>query len=238
MCLQLYSTTVTVSSSSYVSQSQKRSHTAQQMREVLPSNSGSTQKPVTMPVKSKPKNSSKEIQGKSVSPDSLVRSSSSSYHSASNYEEPEDHVLSYAAIVEHPVPQSLVHSKESSERRTSHDKKPGDQVSSHLSFGSPSSFSLDQLPRRQQSGVPRSPASNSSTSSSKHAAKPLATAASHYSTTSSDNGKASRVSSELLIQEFREAVRVWNSESVESVLVKGGVDVDMVINEKVRILVV
>ena len=64
-------------------------------------------KPVTMPVKSKQKPSEPQDSGSSISQEvQLVRSSSSSYHSA---DEPENQsIASYSYNVDVPVPQSLV----------------------------------------------------------------------------------------------------------------------------------
>lgn len=169
------------------SQGQKRPHTAQHMRDV----STSREKQVTMPVNTRQRASSPTSRT-SRSPEALVRSSSSaSYHSASLYEEAEDHIVPYSANVETPVPNTLVQSKKSST------KKSGNHQSRFTSL------------KHQSSG-------------------------SALSSSSSSPSKAH--SSGYIIQEFRNAVRVWSSERVERVLEKDeGVDVDMVINEEVQV---
>ena len=182
------------------SQGQKRPHTVQHTKDV-PS---SQDRPVTMPLT--PRGVSSPTSRTSKSPEALLRSSSSgSYHSASLYEETEDHVVAYSSNVEIPVPHTLVQTKKSKDSGT---KKTGNQYT----------------PNKHQSGGRDSALSSSSLSPSKPTTK------SHVSGRHGVVGGGQ--SSGSLIQEFHNAVRVWNSERVERVLEKG-VDVDMVINEKV-----
>jgi ankyrin repeat protein len=192
----------------------------------------SSDKPVTMPIKTRPmasKKSAKEAP-REASPDSLVRSSSSSYHSASNYDEPDEHFSSahYPSNVEHAVPHSLVQSKGSA---GSSDKRAPlrrhlqshDSVSSgHISSDSTTALSSDQAtPKQLQSHFPPSTADGDTpTSSPKHASADM-------------GGTSPKVShrgeiSLLLVEEFRAAVRVWNNEAAERVLVKDERVVDTV----------
>ena len=182
------------------SQGQKRPHTVQHTKGVPLSQD----RPVTMPLT--PRGVSSPTSRTSKSPEALLRSSSSgSYHSASLYEETEDHVVAYSSNVEIPVPHTLVQSKKSGT------KTSGNQYT----------------PPKHQSGSRDSALSSSSSSPSKPTTK------SHVSGSSGLHGVVGGGhSSGSLIQEFHNAVRVWNSERVERVLEKG-VDVDMVINEKV-----
>ena len=58
---------------------------------------------------------------------------------------------------------------------------------------------------------------------------------------STSGGGSGRLSPEMTSQivqsrEFSEAVRMWNSETVEKILKNGGIDVDMIISEKVSLL--
>jgi ankyrin repeat protein len=152
---------------------------------------------------------------------SPLRSSSSSYHSASNYDEPEDHstLPPYHANAEPPVPRTLVKTvrrKETPSSFSSHgssrSSKGGSRNSSDVPGELTSQHHLTSL-RTPTTGSPRST---------------LATAGSETTTSS---GRASP--DEALVQEFLEAVKAWKIEAVERVLVQDrGVDVDMVVREK------
>lgn len=183
-----------------IPQGQKRPHTVQHTKDVL----SGQDKPVTMPLVSR--GMSSPTPRTSRSPDALLRSSSSgSYHSASLYEEAEDHVVSYSSNVETPVPRTLVQTKKSK------GKTSGNQYTPH----------------KYQSGGWDSAISSSSSSPSKPTTK------SHVSGAPGHHGAVSgSLSSGSVIREFHSAVTVWSCERVERVLERG-VDVDMIINEKV-----
>ena len=186
-----------------------------------------------MPVKSAAKS-----QPKSPSPESQFRSSSSSYHSASNYDDPDDSLVSlYAGNVEHRIPRSLV---QSDKKKTASSGPPelksrgrpppsSDPLRHSSHVFSPNH---DELPTRH---LPP-PQSSGSTASATSA---LAVKQPHTDNSSGQaSGRLSPDGGELqsLVGEFREAVEAMSSESVERVLGRGrGVDVDMVINEKVLV---
>ena len=163
-------------------------------------------RPVTMPVTTQ------------RSPESQFRSSSSSYHSASNYDEPEDHSMPpYHANVERPIPHTLVKSarrdgatSSSSPRGSFHSSKGGLTASSEVP---------DDLSTRYYPSSLRTPGLRP------HSA---------VSSRGSGTGSGRHSPDEELVQEFREAVKAWNVEAVERVLIQDrGVDVDMIIREKV-----
>ena len=242
-------------------------------------------KPVTMPVETikikgpgkgssireasptSPHSSSRESSKPSLSPPpqatAAVRSSSSSYHSASNYDEPGagwsgDQPSPYPHNVEHLQPRSLVQTKSSGGSPSTYSAHTSSQPGS-------TSSSSEHFALRPHSGTPRSPAALSDS----HAPSPVQTprgstqlqqklfqqskltsystqhtpAGSPYSVVSSAKSsylseeKVPRESASLLTRDFREAVRVGDSESVDRVLGKeGGVEVDMVITERVSIV--
>ena len=240
-------------------------------------------KPVTMPVEASiktkrpgkgssvreasptsPHSSSRESSKPSLSPPpqatATVRSSSSSYHSASNYDEPGagDQPSPYPHNVEHLQPRSLVQTKSSGGSPSTYSAHTSSQPGS-------TSSSSDHFAVRPHSGAPRSPAALSDS----HAPSPVQTprgstqpqqklfqqskltpystqhtpAGSPYSAASSAKSsslseeKVPRESASLLTRDFREAVRVGDSESVDRVLGKGGgVEVDVVITERVSIV--
>ena len=167
-----------------------------------PQSSGS--RPVTMPLTSR------------QSPDSHIRSSSSSYHSASNYDEPEDNSIPpYPSNVDPPLPRSLVKPVAKRENLTS----------------SPSSHPHTFAQSPADSGV------HSRTDSGNFAARKPATS---FRAPEIRPRSAARVGGagspdEGLVREFREAVRVWSCEGVEKVLMQDrGVNVDMIIRDKVE----
>lgn len=186
------------------SQGQKRPHTVQHTKDVPLSKD----KAVTMPLT--PRGVSSPTSRTSKSPEALVRSSSSgSYHSASLYEETEDNVVSYSSNVEIPVPHTLVQTKKSKDSGT---KMSGNHYTPH---------------KHQSSGRDSALSSSSSSPSKPTTKSHVSGTPGHHRTVSGSQSSGS------LIQEFHNAVRVWNSERVERVLEKG-VDVDMIINEKVH----
>ena len=178
-------------------------------KDYSPQSSGA--RPVTMPVVSR------------RSPDAQLRSSSSSYHSASNYDEPEDHGLaSYPYNVQPPVPRTLV---KSAERR---------RALPSPSFQPPESRATNEGPHE----------SGSSGMSDDSRLRPSfrIPASRPHSGVGSGGGVSSsgRLSPDVgVVREFREAVRNWNCEVVEGVLSRGsgGDIVDVVVREKVCVRV-
>ena len=180
-------------------------------------------KPVTMPVKSKQKPSEPQDSGSSISQEiQLVRSSSSSYHSA---DEPEDQsIASYSHNVDVPVPQSLVRVEKKGKASPFQLQARSSTSSNHRRINSGSASIIDKLaPRSNGSSSPRSLSSTS----------PFI-----HSTSGGGSGRLSPEMTSQIVQsrEFSEAVRIWNSETVEKILKNGGVDVDMIISEKVSLL--
>ena len=193
-------------------------------------------KPVTMPVKPREMAPKKLSMEREISPDSIVRSSSSSYHSASIYDEPDEHFSStrYSYNAEYDVPQSLIQSKGpagSSDRRASLKRQlqPGNHTSQyssgHLSSDSPTAFSSDQtnpnLPQSFFAGSGSMP-----TASLKHASAGMGATSAHKALRDGEM-------SPLLVQEFQDAVKVWNNEAVERVLIKDEQVVDTVFTMEV-----
>ena len=161
----------------------------------------SSLKPVTMPVKSKQKPSEPQDSGSSISQEiQLVRSSSSSYHSA---DEPEDQsIASYSHNVNVPVPQSLVRVEKKGKASPFQLQARSSTSSNHHRINSGSASIIDKLaPRSNGSSSPRS---LSSTSPFIHS-------------TSGGGGRLSPEMTSQIVQsrEFSEAVRMWNSETVE-----------------------
>ena len=171
-------------------------------------------RPVTMPVTT-------------ITRASPVRSSSSSYHSASNYDDPDDHSVPspYHANAEPPVPRSLVKIVKRKDSPSSFSSQ-GSSRSSKGASNPPRGCSdfPDELSRVHHPPSFRAPST----------ASPRSTVATAGSGISSDG----RVSpDEALVQEFLVAVRGWKIETLERVLVLDrGVDIDMVVREKVLLL--
>ena len=186
----------------------------------------SSDKPVTMPVKSRPMASKKLSIEREISPDSIVRSSSSSYHSASNYDEPDEHLLSthYPYNVEHGVPHTLVQSRGPAESSMKHQQHVSQQSSGHIISDCPS----DQAtPKHLQSLFSHSTGSGSTpTASTKHASAEMGATSAHKALR---DGKMSV----LLVHEFCDAVKAWNNEVVEIVLMKNEQVVDTVFPSEV-----
>ena len=201
-------------------QSHGRPSTEQIVREVPMATSD---KPVTMPVKPRQMASKKLSMEREISPDSIVRSSSSSYHSASNYDEPDEHNSSthYSYNVEHGVPHTLVQSKGpvgSSMKR----QQPGHHVSQHSSGHIISDCPSNQATPKQLQGLfsHSTGSGNRPTASTKHASAGMG--ALH-------DGEMSL----LLVHGFRDAVKAWNNEAVEIVLMKNEQVVDTVFTTEV-----
>ncbi|CAI8032667.1 Ankycorbin [Geodia barretti] len=157
---------------------------------------------------------------------SPLRSSSSSYHSASNYDEPEDHstLPPYHANAEPPVPRTLVKTVRRKETPSSFSSSHGSSRSSKGGYNPRNSSDVPgELTSRHHLTSLRTPTTGS----------PRSTLATAGSETATSSGRASP--DEALVQEFLEGVKAWKIEAVERVLVQDrGVDVDMVVKEKDR----
>ena len=181
-----------------------------------------------------------------VSPDSQLRSSSSSYHSASNYDDPEDASLpQYASNVEHAAPRTLVQSPQrrkrggrrgdTSREDTLSQYTERDQVKSHSRKPS----SDHTTARSTHSGSGSSSLATLGAAASKIGRRGSGQSSGRLSSGRSSPGRLSpgRRSpvSERLVEEFCEGVRRGEFESVERVLERGRMDVDMIISEKVHV---
>ena len=151
------------------------------------------------------------------SPEAPVRSSSSSYHSASNYDEPEDSGMSsYPYNMESAVPSSLVKTPGSGrDTQSTPTHRPNAHLVSHFSGAHGDRIHGDDPSPRPHPSSFRDPVSRARLEVVRDAAS------------------RSSLDEEALC-EFREGVRMGSGEKVEQVLSDNrGIDVDMVIDEKV-----
>ena len=177
--------------------------------------STSVDRPVTAPVKPEPKPATRTRETRNMSPDAqLVRSSSSSYHSASNYDEIEEQsVGTYPSNAELPVPHSLIEVKGKKKSSSPPFQLQSRSSSTGQHIGPVSPGIIDQL----------APRSNGSSS-------PTTTAG--YNRTG--GGSVSPSYSPVQAKEFCDAVTAWNIEAVERILKDGGVDVNMLVSKEVN----
>ena len=194
-------------------------HAMQPMKKGLATESSG--KPVTMPVSAEEPLKASRVTPQmartssmsSKSDNSVVsmgRSSSSSYHSASNYEERFEGFVPYSSNMEPPTKHSLVQ---------------------HDSSVSSSQLSSTYLETPRQVG-----------SAATAQAKPETGTQSKVSDKTLSEQKLAQQEREFLRKkaaglslQFCEAVRKWNEEQVEKILAsEEGVNVDMVVDEKVR----